>query len=67
MVLDYSCIDFSGILHNVSTMRKSELVACVKVLVRELQNAKLEHDHLDREYMTLLKYKGELMHRLRTG
>ena len=65
MVLDYLNFDFSGILHEVSSMKKNELVAWVKVLVRELQKAKLEHNHLDKEYEELLNYKGQLVHRLR--
>jgi hypothetical protein len=65
MVLDYTNIDFSGILQDASTMRKSDLVLCVESLVKELRNLNLEHARLDKGYEELLAYKNVLRDRLR--
>ena len=65
MVLDYTYIDFSGVLQDASKMRKRDLVLCVELLVKELRNSNLEHARLDKAYEELLAYKNVLRDRLR--
>jgi len=55
----------NDISSNLVKMNKIELKECVRILIKELEDAQLEYDYLNKEYDSMLKYKNILMSRIR--